>query len=88
MTKKEKFKQTYENFVNEGAKYIGVYIWAYNTPEPELILNPIANSKRKLEYYLKAYDDNMRLKRVGNVKILSVTGAIYLEDLEDNAVAL
>lgn len=88
MCKKDRFKDIFENFINEGAKYIGVYVQALNMPEPELILNPISNANKKLRYYLKAYNNDMQLNKINGVKIISVTGAMYLEDLEDNAVAL
>ena len=88
MTKKDKFKEIFNNFVNEGAEYIGVFIKSPNLEQPELILNKICNAKKKLEYYLNAYNDDMQLKSVNSMQMLSITGAIYLEDLEDNAVSI
>ena len=88
MTKKDKFKEIFNNFVNEGAEYIGVFIKSPNLEQPELILNKICNAKKKLEYYLNASNDDMQLKSVNSVQMLSITGAIYLEDLEDNAVSI
>ena len=88
MTKKDKFKQIFKNFIDIGAEYIGVYVKAPNLDEPELILNPKANANKKLNYYLNHYNDDMRLNSVNAVEIISVTGAIYLEDLEDNAVSI
>ncbi len=87
-TKKQRFREIFEGFVNDGAKYVGVYVKAPNVPEPELILNPVVNAKEKLKYYMKAYNDDMQLNTVSSIKVLAVTGAIYLEDVEDNAVFL
>ena len=88
MNKKDKFKQIFKNFIDIGAEYIGVYVKAPNLEEPELILNPIINADKKLNHYLNHYNDDMRLNSVNAVEIISVTGAIYLEDLEDNAVSI
>ena len=88
MTKKDKFMKTFENFINLGVEYIGVYVKVPNLEKPELILNPIENANRKLDYYIKHYDDDMRLNSINSVEITSVTGVIYLEDLEENAVSI
>ena len=88
MTKKDKFKKLFKNFMNEGAEYIGVFIKSPNLEQPELILNKACNAKKKLEYYLNAYNDDMQLKSINSIEMLSVTGAIYLEDIEDNARAI
>ena len=85
MTRKDKFKKLFKNFMNEGAEYIGVFIKVSNLEQPELILNKACNAEKKLEYYLNAYNNDMQLKTENSIEMLSVTGAIYLEDLEDNA---
>lgn len=88
MTKKDKFKRLFKNFMNEGAEYIGVFIKVPNLEQPELILNMSCNAEKKLEYYLNAYNDDMQLKTENSVEMISITGAIYLEDIEDNARAI
>ena len=44
---------------------------------PESIINPSENFGTKLDYYKKAYDDNLNLKATKGIKI---TGAINGND--------
>jgi hypothetical protein len=55
-------------------KYIGVKIEAKGSAKPEIIINPSENFKAKLEYYQKAYDENLSLKAAKGIKIVSAAG--------------
>ena len=87
-TKKEKFKELYRKYIDEGAEYIGVFIKSHNLEEPELIVNPKENLSKKLEYYLKAYNCDMRLNSLHSIQIVAISPCIYLEDLYMNKVEL
>ena len=87
-TKKEKFKELYRKYIDEGAEYIGVFIKSHNLEEPELIVNPKENLSKKLEYYLKAYNGDMRLNSLHSIQIVAISPVIYLEDLYMNKVEL
>ena len=55
-------------------EYIGIRIEMPNLELPEVIINPRKNFKEKLEYYLSAYDNDLKLKSCKNIKI---TGFMY-----------
>ena len=40
-------------------------------PSCEIICNPYENLDKKLEYYLKAYNDNLTLKTFDKIKIIA-----------------
>ena len=40
-------------------------------PSCEIIYNPYENLDKKLEYYLKAYNDNLNLKTFDKIKIIA-----------------
>ena len=61
MSKLEKLIETMEYAVLNG-KGIMVLITMPDLPEPEMITNPSNNVKVKMEYYKKAYNDNLELK--------------------------
>lgn len=54
------------------ATYVEVYIEMPDLPELEVIRNPIANMCKKLDYYKKAYNDNLTLKTFDKIKIVGV----------------
>jgi hypothetical protein len=41
------------------------------TPEPEVIINSKLNFESKLNYYSKAYDEDLRLKANPDIRIVS-----------------
>ena len=60
MTKKEFIKQ-YKSAMKQGYKYIGVEVIVEGNIDPEYIINKASNFNSKLEYYKKAYNDDMQL---------------------------
>jgi hypothetical protein len=50
---------------------IGLFIQLPDLTEPELIINPPTNLKKKLEYYEKTYDNNLNHKHADGIKILA-----------------
>ena len=64
----EQFIKTMERAIKEG-KGIRVMITMPNLPQPEMIINPPANIKSKLEYYRNAYDESLRLKNNPIIRI-------------------
>ncbi|MED4883115.1 hypothetical protein [Bacillus smithii] len=47
---------------------------------PEIIINPKENFKAKLEYYAKAYNDDLTLKANPNIKIVYYN---FVESLDE-----
>lgn len=42
-------------------------------PTPEIIMNPIKNADAKIEYYRKAYNEDLTLKACSDVQIVNFT---------------
>lgn len=59
---KNKLIEMFELAKKNNAQYVGVRIKVPNMKKAETILNPKENFDKKLEYYLNAYDDNLKLK--------------------------
>lgn len=72
-----KFKKAIES----GHKYIGVKVSLLNTPEPEIIINPATNIPSKLEYYEKAYDENLRLFHCKDIRITKCASGNSIADI-------
>ena len=52
---------------------LGLLIEIPGFPEPELIINPVANLKKKLEYYQNTYDEKLGHKHAKGIKIIGYT---------------
>lgn len=62
-----------ELMVNRAVKLdesLGLFIEMPGFPEPELIVNPVANLEKKLEYWKNTYDDNLEHKHAKGIKIV------------------
>lgn len=71
MTKREFIKQ-YESAMKQGYKYIGVEVMMNGNTDPEYIINKASNFNSKLEYYKKAYNDNMQLITNNSISIINI----------------
>ncbi len=66
-----------------GANFVGVVIEMQGFPRPEIIINERANFESKLEYYKKAYNQNLTLKTFNGIKIIGFTYANYFDEMAD-----
>jgi len=64
-------------------EYIGVKIQMEGFREPEVIINPFNNFDAKLEYYKKAYNDNLILKTFNGIKIIDFTAGDDFNEIEE-----
>jgi hypothetical protein len=64
------------------AKYIGVKIQMKGFPKAEIIINEFANFDSKLDYYKKAYNEDLVLKAFNGIKIIGFTYGDSFEDIE------
>lgn len=71
MTKKEFVKQ-YKSVMKQGYKYIGVEVIVEGNIDPEYIINKASNFNSKLEYYKKAYNDDMQLIANNSISIVNI----------------
>jgi hypothetical protein len=66
--------------------YVGVKIEMKGFAEPEIIINQVGNFDTKLEYYKKAYNDDLTLKTFNGIKIIGFTYANNFEGIENDLV--
>ena len=66
--------------------YVAVKIDMQGFEKPEVIINEKANFDKKLEYYEKAYDDNLVLKSFNGIRIVGFTFADVYEDIEADLI--
>ena len=75
-----------ENVINEaymnGARLIAVKIDMIGFEKPEIIINQAENFKAKLEYYKKAYNQDLTLKAFNGIKIVGFTYGDSLDDID------
>jgi hypothetical protein len=69
-----------------GYKYIGVATKTPNAPENEVIIYPKANFDAKLEYYKKAYNEDLTLKSNADVQIVGFTHGNLFSEIERDLV--
>lgn len=58
------------NAKHNNAKYVGVLIETKGSNAPEIIINPSENFDAKLEYYKKAYTEDLVLKSFDGIRIV------------------
>lgn len=52
---------------------LGLLIEMPDFEQPELIINPVANLEKKLEYYKKTYDEKLEHKHAKGIRIIGYT---------------
>ena len=63
-------ESVFNQAIGLGVNYIGVRIQMQGFDEPEVIINPKENFEAKLEYYKKAYNEDLTLKTFNGIKIV------------------
>lgn len=66
-----------------GINYIGVKIQMQGFDEPEIIINPKENFESKLEYYKKAYNEDLTLKTFNGIKIIGCESGDNFQEIQD-----
>lgn len=75
----EELDRCFNYAIQYDSKYIGVKIQVCDNPDPEIIINTRKNFASKLEYYKKAYNDDLTLKANKDIKIV---GFYHCDDFE------
>ena len=65
------------------AKYIAVIIEMRGFEKPEIIINRYENFKTKLDYYKKAYREDLILKSYDGIKIINFLYGNSLKEIEE-----
>lgn len=63
-------EKCFENAIRQGSQYIAVKIEMKGLEGEEIITNPRCNFGAKLEYYKKAYNDDLTLKANNDIRIV------------------
>lgn len=77
MTKKEMFNIIFNKALDKGIGLL-VEIEVPNMVENEIIINPPKNIKAKVEYYNRAYNDNMCLRTNNDIKMVDANVYYFL----------
>lgn len=73
-------KEVFETAKKRNRNYVGVQIEMQGFPKPEVIINEYNNFDAKLEYYMKAYNDDLILKTFNGIRIIGFgSGDTYQE---------
>ncbi len=83
MMNKRALKAVFSNAKAVGARYVGVRIETAGSSQPEIIINPRENFDAKLNYYMSAYDDGLRLIPAKGKKDIRITGIAQGNTFED-----
>lgn len=70
----------------EDAEYIAVQIYTKGNERPELIINQKECFDKKLEYYRKAYTDNLVLKTYEGISIKGIAYGNNLSEIENDLI--
>lgn len=76
----EELKACFSLAIEDGAYFVAIKIKMDDFPKEEIIINPIENAEKKLEYYLSAYNEDLTLKSCNKIKIIACT---YGDDFEE-----
>ena len=82
MLKMNNLVNCFNNATKEEARYIAVKIETEGYKAPEIIVNPLENYLDKLEYYKKAYTEDLHLKTYKGIKITGFTFGDNLDSIE------
>lgn len=70
MTAKERLNVLFNEAIKKNAKWVYVVVQIKGNEHNEVIFNPNGNIAAKLEYYNKAYNDELELNTNNGIKIV------------------
>ena len=70
----------------QNKKYVGVKIQMQGFSKPEIIINENENFNSKLDYYKKAYNEDLTLKTFNGIKIVGFTYGDSFKDIEEDLI--
>ena len=74
----------FETAIKMGYLYVAVKIDMQGYNVPEIVINSRENFDAKLDYYRKAYDENLVFKNYPSIRIIGFTMADTFEDREED----
>lgn len=79
---KEQLKDCFTEAKRLDKKYIAVMVKANDSKRAEIIINYNENIESKLNYYMKAYDEDLKLINAPSIKIIDFIYSDNLTDIE------
>ena len=70
----------------EEMAYVGIKITVPNSEVCEVIINPTGNFDNKLEYYKRAYNEDLTLKTFNKIKIVGFTWGNQYAEIEQDLI--
>lgn len=74
----------FETAIKMGYLYVAVKIDMQGYNVPEIVINSRENFDAKLDYFRKAYDENLVFKNYPSIRIIGFTMADTFEDIEED----
>jgi hypothetical protein len=81
-------ESVFQEAKNAHAKYVGVLIEMEGFEKPEVIINSYENFDSKLEYYQKAYDENLNHKFSKGIRIIGCSFGNSFQEIEHVLIGL
>lgn len=81
--KKTELEELLKKADESSTSYVAVKIETEGSSRPEIIINPHGNIKKKLNYYMTAYDDDLVLNSAKGKKCIRIVGAAQGESFEE-----
>lgn len=76
-------QDTFLNAIKNNLQYIGIKVSMQGFDGCEIIINPNENFQTKLDYYKRAYNNDLTLKTFNGIKIINIAcGSI--SDIENS----
>ena len=88
ITKKEQLIELFQDAIELKSHYIAVEVETRGSDKNEIIINPYENFEKKLEYYVKAYNDDLVLNTYDGIRIISAISLDDNSEMYDVEVAL
>lgn len=79
-------KAAFHKAIIEEIKYIGIKVEMEGFPKDEIIINERENFYAKLQYYIKAYDEDLVLKSFGGIRIVGISVRNSFENIEKDFI--
>lgn len=82
-SKLDQLKDVIAEAKHKQAKFIYIIVKNPELAENEIIINPIVNADRKVQYFEKAYDESLHLKNNPDIQIIDFG---YSHDISDDVI--
>lgn len=76
-------EELFEDAIKDNSNYMAIIIKTEGYQDAEIIINSRVNFDKKLEYYKRAYNDDLTLKSFNGIKIVAGICADSLCEIEE-----